>query len=243
MRDNDQFERQMKSINREDPIYKAMDPIQRFGVKVAEEIFLPAVELGFVGLETAKGKVLDFGCGTGGPTYFLSYNDADVTAVDMDQASIDRLVQTGILPRDKVMVGDGIKFMSEQPDNSYDLVTAFMLDPSIGHTNATLLRAFWKEARRIIKPQGIVYAQSDVETRSTIRTVLSGQGIVINPGMYEEGFLGFKIDSPQGTQFAYELGDDPFKYASNFFPSKNNACLYLNLSPSVLFEISKDTKK
>ncbi|MBT3984909.1 class I SAM-dependent methyltransferase [archaeon] len=176
----------LRMVDKADPTFGEMDVLQRFGLNYAERTILLPVIQGQLESDLVKGRVLDFGCGEGGPTYFFVYNGADVTAVDLSKDSIDRLVNTGILPAEKAIAGDGIEYMREQPEDSYDLVTAFWLDPSFGR-NPGLTADFFREAQRVSR--GGVLITSDMGTQMAVEEQLSGYGQILAEGTEYRSFF------------------------------------------------------
>jgi hypothetical protein len=89
--------------------------------------------------------------------------------------------------------------MSKQPDESYDLVTAFMLDPSFGK-NRSLFYAFWNEAKRIIKPNGRIIIQSDAGTISEVSDILGSEVDRVLPSTEYFCLVGYKGNPPTERQ-------------------------------------------
>src|ERR1700722_19012193 len=64
-------------------------------------------------------------------------------------------------PRANVIVGDGIDYVGQAPDNAFDVVIVDSTDP-IGVGEAFFTDAFYRDASRILTPRGIIVNQCGV---------------------------------------------------------------------------------
>jgi len=140
--------------------YQNANSLQKYGAGISQKtIYLASKEKKLAPLHH-KGKVLDFGCGVGGSTYFLHQNGAEVAGVDLSD-SIQELKRLNILPLEKIVQGNGLKLMEDTPDNTYDMITCFMLGSD---SDGEFIDKFYREANRIIKKQGRILVTSDGAT-------------------------------------------------------------------------------
>ncbi len=64
-------------------------------------------------------------------------------------------------PRAKVIVGDGLKFVAESPDASFDVIIVDSTDP-VGVGETLFTDAFYADCARVLGPNGVVVNQSGV---------------------------------------------------------------------------------
>ncbi len=143
-----------------DPIVKNFNPCQVGQLERSELTVAYLLLTGKIEYSHICGKVLDFGCADGGMSYFFRINGADVTAVDIFEPAIKRIVAAKILPPEKAVAGDGIEYLKKQPDNTYDTVLAFLIDPNI-MLDHSKFSAFYTEANRTLKPDGRIIIIAD----------------------------------------------------------------------------------
>lgn len=114
-------------------------------------------------------RVLVIGGGDGGTLREVLRHDCVEEAVlcEIDGAVIDAsrkflpFVAVGLNhPRAKVHVADGVDFVKKSPNASFDIVLVDSTDP-IGPGVGLFSESFYKEVRRILKPDGIVAAQCE----------------------------------------------------------------------------------
>ncbi|MBI2049564.1 class I SAM-dependent methyltransferase [Candidatus Roizmanbacteria bacterium] len=149
----------LKLIDETDPTWQSMNPLQKGGAQRAQGSLLQGYEEHKLAPVHFQGKVLDFGCGVGGSTYVLSHNATEVTAVDKSEILTELRVLG--LPNVSIVDGDGIALMAQTPDNTYDMVVAYMLGPD---DRGDFIDAFYTQANRIINPNGRILVTSDGNT-------------------------------------------------------------------------------
>ncbi len=71
-------------------------------------------------------------------------------------------------PRCTVHVRDGIEFVKNTPDGTYDLVTVDSTDP-VGFAEGLFGEAFYRDCARILTPDGILVAQTESPFDTTFR--------------------------------------------------------------------------
>ena len=93
-------------------------------------------------------KVLDYGCGRGDRTLFLSENGAEVTGIDISEEGIERAQEMFAKEFENVefLVMDGEKMSF--PDDTFDIVCGIGI---LHHLN---LDFSLKEIKRVLKPSG-----------------------------------------------------------------------------------------
>ena len=118
------------------------------------------------------GKVLDFGCGSCGPTYLLKFNGADVVGVD--ETDWRGISDISFLAQEKIVVGDGFEYMKKLEENSLDMITAFMFGPAM---DDSLVHRFYAAAQRVINPEGRILVCSDAGTMGIVNRLYGSRGI------------------------------------------------------------------
>jgi 2-polyprenyl-3-methyl-5-hydroxy-6-metoxy-1,4-benzoquinol methylase len=113
------------------------------------------------------GRVLDFGCGSGGSSVFLSLQTSTVDAVDSDELEINRLRATALF-RGNSHVGNGFDLM-QQPD-CYDLIVAYYLGRCNSPTE--FLKTFITSSKHALRPAGRLFVMSDLLTMDKLRSLL-----------------------------------------------------------------------
>ena len=120
-------------------------------------------------LRLFRGDILDFGCGSGGPSIFLHNQGGNVTAIDTNEKRIDELKKTGLFPEEKAKQCNGLDYMLQQPESSFDLIVAMHL----GRVNCyrEFIEQFHYCSTRAVKPDGAIFVESDRMTMDTVRGV------------------------------------------------------------------------
>lgn len=127
-----------------------------------------AESFGYINFSNIR-RILDFGAGMGGPTFALvsvgGVIDAEVEAVEVKSSLADVVVETGILPRDRVLGGrDGFTYLNSLPEQGiqpYDLITSFMFGPD---REGDLFFRLTRAAQRSLAPTGFLLITSDPGT-------------------------------------------------------------------------------
>ena len=105
----------------------------------------PVSKINFPGL-----KLLDLGCGSGAQASFFASNGFDVTAIDIEQESINKTIKTtddlNLRVQTKRMNAEDLKFKDYTFDVTY-------INCMLMHTNAEKVI---NEAWRVLKPGGIL---------------------------------------------------------------------------------------
>jgi spermidine synthase len=119
----------------------------------------------------AAQNVLIIGAGDGGVLkhVLMHQNVARAVMVEIDGAVID--IAKNFLPgiggaawtdpRATVIVGDGIDYVAQAPDNAFDVIIVDSTDP-IGVGEALFTDAFYRDAARILTARGIIVNQCGV---------------------------------------------------------------------------------
>ena len=162
--------------------YHALNPIQKFEVIHAEEAVIAASKAGLLLKSHVSGKVVDFGCGLGGGALVLSYNGADVTAIDIDSKSIEEFRRYNLIDPVKIIQGDGITYMDTLSEDSLDLVTAFIFGPDF---EGSLIQRFFATANHALKPDGRILITSETGTLSLVeRNCPQGYGYFVSRDIF-----------------------------------------------------------
>jgi predicted TPR repeat methyltransferase len=117
-----------------------------------------------------RRKILDFGCGSGGSSIFLNAQSDDVTAIDLDEQRLKKLIGTGLF-KGKVIVGDGLKYMRDGQKSNYDLITAFYFGEP--NANEDYIRHFHETSKWAIRPGGNIIMTSDFLTIDKAREIFN----------------------------------------------------------------------
>jgi len=114
-------------------------------------------------------RVLVIGGGDGGATREILRHDCveKVVMVEIDQlvidASIEHLPQIASQfgnPRLELRVEDGIDYVEQAPDASFDVILIDSTDP-IGPAEGLFTESFYRQVHRLLTPQGIMMVQSE----------------------------------------------------------------------------------
>jgi len=117
----------------------------------------------------AVKRALVIGGGDGGTVRELLRHDdiAEVVMVEIDAAVVEAsklhlptLSAAFEHPKLELIIGDGIKYVEEAPDASFDLIIVDSTDP-IGPAEGLFSYDFYTHAHRILKTQGILVTQSE----------------------------------------------------------------------------------
>ncbi|MCB0355210.1 MAG: class I SAM-dependent methyltransferase [Bdellovibrionales bacterium] len=167
-----------------------LDPMAQFNIEHTEGALLTALASGILLPEQVRGKVVDFGCGSGVSTALLRGFGADVTGVEVSGDMIETARELGFVPTDRIVHGDGIAYLRSLPQGSIDFVYAAMLGPD---TQGILARDLLLACKHALNPRGAIVITSDAGTLSALH--------MVNPlgNGYFEGhvFLAFRgIDQP-----------------------------------------------
>lgn len=208
----------LKTSNTESEGCSGMNVLQKFGVNHAQEALATAVEAGMISEEHLHGDVVDFGCGGGGSSWVLAKNGARVTAIDLQEKSLDMLRALGVLDASAIRCKDGIDYLNSLAAGSLDMVTAFMLGPDI---NGNLVGKFYQAANHALKVNGRLIVTSDPDTRQTFQAKVA-QGFGFSDGHV---FMGLKNPgtSNSPSSFDHETFCPPFgpKKVFNLFGDGN----------------------
>lgn len=121
-------------------------------------------------------KALDYGCGRGRSSHFLSKHNFEVEAIDICSDMIEQASKQYSSVNFRVVNG----FQSECTDNSFDLILSQLLLVEIN--SQTKIMAMLSEQYRVLKPGGIL-----------IHTTAS-------EALLHHKWLSIKVDYPQNNQ-------------------------------------------
>lgn len=164
------------------PGYDRLDVLQKFGARVSARAIQLAVGMGYVNPDR-MGRIIDFGAGSGGPTFALvglgNAVGSRVEAVENNQQSAQKIIDSAILPEDQVHITDGLAYLgsAQSKDESFDLVTAFMLGPDM---EGSLFRRLAKASSTTLSGDGKLLITSDFGTLSTVKAISEQSGAKYN---------------------------------------------------------------
>lgn len=179
-------------------------------------------------------KVLDVGCGVGGPAReIVKFTGAHVTGLNINEYQVGRAgiyaEKEGLSDKLKFVQGDFMKMPF--PDNSFDAVYA--IEATV---HAPSLEGVYTEIRRVLKPGGIfgvyewlmtdIYDNDDLEQRRIRLDIELGDGIAqmfkIDHGLSAIKAAGFELlhhedlaATDDGTSPWYWPLDSDMRYAQN----------------------------
>ena len=116
----------------------------------------------------AAKNILVIGGGDGGTVReFLKHDVEKVTMVEIDEKVVEacrehlpQIAASFDDPRLELRIEDGIKFVQEAPDASYDLVIVDGSDP-VGPAEGLFSVSFYENCKRLMKDKGILVAQGE----------------------------------------------------------------------------------
>jgi spermidine synthase len=119
--------------------------------------------------ESAIREVLVIGAGDGGTIRELLRHDSidRITMVEIDevvvkasQEFLPTISSSLNHPKLNLLIDDGIKFLKEAPDNSYDLIVIDSSDP-VGPSLGLFTKSFYQDVYRCLRDGGLVTIQSE----------------------------------------------------------------------------------
>lgn len=187
----------LKVVPVDDPGLSSFNKLQKGRLDMVTNLLELLLLHDHLDVSHVTGKVLNWGCGSGGESYIFRRNDADVTAIDISPEFIDRLLKAKILPEERVICGDGIIYLKGTPDDTYDLITAFNFGPIDYEFAFKLFFDFYREANRTIKPSGRILMTSDTGSYEEMKKYLKGYGhfVIFEALGFEPAFVGKKVNS------------------------------------------------
>jgi spermidine synthase len=153
--------------------FEFLDPLQNFAAENMERVLKVALNLGVIEEDQhIKGKVVDFGAGHGGSTWYLKNLGADVTAVDLEDMS--ELRNINVLPDENIVIENGIKYLNELPENSVDMIISIMFGPD---KNGDLSRQFIPVALKSLRVSGVILVFSEIGTISVFDKIAQNSSV------------------------------------------------------------------
>jgi len=153
-----------------DDFYRALE--ERFRgsrdvIKARQSVYLPVVE---ALLKQVPKKALDVGCGRAEWLELLAERGLAAVGLDLNDAFVTKAQQAGL----SVTKGDAIKYLGQQADQSYGLVSAFHV---VEHLGFEKLLAFLKEAHRVLDDGGAML----LETPNPANLVVGACNFYLDP--------------------------------------------------------------
>ncbi len=162
-------------------MYASLEGMARFKAAVAASTLIECAEEGMIDLEAAR-DIVDFGAGTGGPTYALALmaeeNGGHVDAVEPDEPrgrEIERVGMTRHMDVD-LHLAEGLRWLAHRSmeGKRYDLITAFMFGPD---EDGAFSRRFLDVAQYTLAANGRILLNSDANTVAAARQVCEARRI------------------------------------------------------------------
>lgn len=114
-------------------------------------------------VRTAPGPVLDVGCGRGEFLGLLREEKIAASGIEFNPLSVKLCRQSGL----EVEEGDALSLLSGKPTASLGAVVAFQV---VEHWTAAVTFAFLREARRALRPEGLLIAETiNTDSLSALR--------------------------------------------------------------------------
>lgn len=182
--------------------YRAIDEakrLERLGSQV-ELVRTREILLRFLGEEPRR--ILDVGGGAGIYSFWLAERGHDVTLIDAVQKHIDQAMVVNSESEFKLAaarVGDARRL--DERDETFDAM--LLLGPLYHLTRRADREAALEEARRVLKPEGILFAVAISRFASTVNLLLSGR---LGDGM----FAGIASRDRQTGEHRNPTGDPSF---------------------------------
>jgi SAM-dependent methyltransferase len=101
---------------------------------------------------SGRGPVLDLGCGRGELLLLLREAGVEATGIEVDPARAQATRRRGL----RVIEGDVLDVVRDQPDEAWGAITAIHL---LEHLAADRLLGLLAEARRVLRPGGVLLAE------------------------------------------------------------------------------------
>jgi len=160
----DHTKRTYEKFGREDPLYAVLTTDQfrhgqnedQFFASGREEIARVMTRVGAVGIEVARGRALDFGCGVGRLTQALADHFERVVGVDIAASMVERARQAN-------RHGDRVQYLVNAVDDlralesgSFDFVYSNI---TLQHVPPEASRRYIAEFMRVLRPGGAAVFQ------------------------------------------------------------------------------------
>lgn len=144
---------------------------QEFLYKAAMEARASDVEAKLAGLleeklldkKNLKGRVLDTGVGYGGSYLALTARSDDVRGIESNKELAEMLTRHGIVPEDRLFVGNPLGYLLRQSSASIDLIAVLHL---FSKESSLPIERFHREAIRVLRGSGQMLYTAEIDTSS-----------------------------------------------------------------------------
>ncbi len=208
------------SKNSIDPIWEKIHSSQSWGAYPSEHV-IRFVARNYYSADNRKAiKILDFGCGQGAHTWYLSREGFDTYAFDGSESAVkkaeERLAKEGLSAHFSVMDGSSLEYESEYFDAVIDNVCIYA-------NKMDDIKIMYKEVYRVLKPGGKIFTSvfgDKLEGCTTGKEIEKGtytdiqEGVLANRGTTHV-FTGEELKDVLSATGFVSINCDEINYTDN----------------------------
>jgi SAM-dependent methyltransferase len=129
------------------------------------------LETGRLSVKDISGRIFDFGCGEGGSSIFFSQFSEKVKACELLDFRLEQLGRTKLLRKPDVLLGDGMQYLTNAEEGSFDFIAAFYF----GEMNVIpyYIQRFMDAASHALAPNGKIIFTDNLASIDHARRILS----------------------------------------------------------------------
>ncbi|HET9103443.1 MAG TPA: methyltransferase domain-containing protein [Solirubrobacteraceae bacterium] len=213
----DSLEQHWNALGHDDPLWAILSlPGKRGGVWDLEEFLATGrrdveqvlAQLRETGIDVARGRALDFGCGIGRLTQPLADHFQRCDGVDLAGSMIEQAVRLNQREGSCHFHHSSVSDLRMFTDESFDFVISLLV---FQHMEPGLMRGYLREVVRVLKPDGVAYFNLPDRVRlgteipphaRRARLQLSGELPVLAPAEVHE--VGLEVRNDSGVDWPLE---------------------------------------